>query len=57
MSDPKWEPYAGWLRAFEGQRRLSSMRLLDLGEEPMPDEVWDRWRDEMLKEFAAREKK
>ena len=42
------EPYPGWLRSFEAQKRLSSERRMELGQAPISEETWERWRKEML---------
>lgn len=51
------EPYPGWNEAFEKQRRMSRQRRLEQGDEPLPDETWDKWKAEILEELNARSPK
>jgi len=48
------EPYPGWFRDFEYQKRLSAERRREQGDEPIPDEIWDKWREEILEELSER---
>jgi hypothetical protein len=36
---------------FESQKRLSAERRREQGDETIPAEVWDDWRNEMLEEL------
>ena len=46
------EPYPGWLEAFEHQRGLSRRRHEDQGDDPIPDETWERWKQEILADLT-----
>ena len=49
------EIYPGWLKAFEKQRKISDERRREQGDEPHPDETWERWKREILDDEERRE--